>query len=775
MDDGGKSYLDDTDDEVGARADTALGDDRGGFAGEAEGSRNPRTWARVSTALVFLAIYGLLLAFYRPDLMLSNTITSGGDMGAHHYAAQYMIEQLLPNFQLTGWTMEWYAGMPLFTFYLPLPFLMVAIFNVLLPYGVSFKLATMLGVFLLPLAAYTFGKLFRFREPFPLLAAVTSLAFLFAESFSIYGANILSTLAGEFGYSLAFALIFFFLGTLYRGLERGRLDWLFALNALLLMAVVISHIVATIALVIFVPSLLLVVRTKRAFVYLAGVFFVGFLLSAFWGLPFLDKLSWTAHMSWGQLTELKDLLPPELRPVAAFGVVGMAFAVSKRDAKVLPMLWIVGTVTVLFYVLPDGRLWNGRLVPFLYFAVCLWAAYGLTWLVRPFSVMLDDLLAAGPRVSRLVYAPVIAVTVAAIVLTVSTTAGGWIKWNYSGYEAKEPWPQLQEIIKTLDELPPGRVMWEHSPSLDKFGTPRVFELIPFWTRQATMEGTLMESAFTAPYHFINQAELSSQPSHAIIGVPYPPRNTADGLSHLQFMNIPYLMTVSPEVTQEVEADQRTDLVARFDDVSIFRVAGGSGYVEVARNRVYRMQTDDWREVIVPWYKTIAALQVPIVWDRGEEDLTQFDLIDPEQVANPPVVPIDAPGEVLMEQIENDRITFETTAIGQPHIIKVSYFPNWKVKGADGPYVVSPSFMMVIPREREVVLTYGRTLSNIVGQIFTAAGWLIVVAVLILGFRRRRTAAGSRAPASSGARETPVAPGTRETPADGTHVGGDVSG
>ncbi|MHB0981059.1 MAG: hypothetical protein ACYC5Q_13505 [Thermoleophilia bacterium] len=710
-------------------------------AGPREDIRGPRNWVRASGALVFLIIYGLLLVFYRPDLMLSNTITSGGDMGAHHYAAQYMIEHLLPHFQLTGWTMEWYAGMPLFTFYLPLPFLMIAIFNVVLPYGVSFKLATMLGVFLLPPAAYTFGKLFRFREPFPLLAAVMSLAFLFAESFSIYGGNILSTLAGEFGYSLAFALIFFFFGTLYRGLERGRPDWLFALNGLLLMAVVLSHIVATIALVIFVPSLLLVVRTKKAVVYMAGVFVLGFLLSAFWGLPFVDKLSWTAHMSWGQLTAFKDLLPPELRPVAAFGVVGMAFAIAKREAKVIPMLWVVVAVVGLFYVLPDGRLWNGRLVPFLYFTVCLWAAYGLTWLVRPFAVMLEDLLAAGPAAARLVYTPVIAATIAAIVLTVSGTAAGWIRWNYSGYEAKEPWPELQEVLKTLDDLPPGRVMWEHSPSLDKFGTPRVFELIPFWTRQATMEGTLMESAFTAPYHFINQAELSSQPSHAIIGVPYPPRNTADGLTHLQFMNIPYLLTVSPEVTQEVEADQRTDLVAKFADVSIFRVAGTSGYVEVARNRPLRMQTEDWREAIVPWYKATAALQVPIVWDRGEKELAQFDPIDPEQVANPPVVPEEARGEVFMEQVENDRITFQTTAIGLPHIIKVSYFPNWKVKGADGPFVVSPSFMMVIPREREVVLTYGRTLSNWVGQIFTAIGWLIVVAVLLLGLRRRRRGAG----------------------------------
>ncbi|MBU2603120.1 MAG: hypothetical protein KKA32_13295 [Actinobacteria bacterium] len=711
------------------------------LAGSADAEDGPKpSWIVFSTILVFVVIYALLLTFYRPDLMLSNTTTSGGDMGAHHYAAQYLIEELLPRFQFTGWTQEWYAGMPLFTFYLPLPFLLIAIFNVILPYGVAFKLATALGVFLLPLAAYTFGRMLRFRDPFPVLAAVMSLAFLFAQSFSIYGGNILSTLAGEFGYSFAFALIFFFLGTLARGMERGRFDWLFAVNGLLLMAVVISHIVATIALVLIVPSFLVVYRTRRAFLYLAGVFALGFLLSSFWGLPFVDKLSWTAHMSWVQLTQMKDLMPPELRPVAAIGLLGMAFALSKREARTIPLLWTVLVMGVLFFVLPDGRLWNGRLLPFLYFATCLWAAYGFSWLLRPFAVMLDDLLAAGEWVSRFVYPPVIAVTLGGVILVLSTTAAGWIKWNYEGYESKEPWPALEEILRVIDEQPPGRVMWEHSPDLDKFGTPRVFELIPFWTKQPTMEGTLMESAFTAPYHFINQAELSARPSHAIIGVPYPPRNTAAGLTHLQFMNIPYLLTVSPEVTEEVKADRRAELLATIDTVSIFQVAGTSGYVEIARNQPVRVVTDDWRETIVPWYKELSALPVPVVWDRGESGLAQFDLIDASEVTAPPAVPTEHMGEVLSEQIENDRITFQTTAIGVPHIVKVSYFPNWKAHGADGPYVVSPSFMMVIPREREVTLTYSRTASNIVGQSFTALGFLVVVFALVRSRSTKRRGA-----------------------------------
>ena len=79
-------------------------------------------WERAAVGVVFLIVYVVLLLRYRPDLMLSQTTTSGGDMGAHHYPAWYMHTYLLPHLKLTGWSMQWYAGMPMFTFYLPLPF-----------------------------------------------------------------------------------------------------------------------------------------------------------------------------------------------------------------------------------------------------------------------------------------------------------------------------------------------------------------------------------------------------------------------------------------------------------------------------------------------------------------------------------------------------------------------------------------------------------------------------------------------------------------------------
>jgi len=42
----------------------------------------------------------------------------------------------------------------------------------------------------------------------------------------------------------------------------------------------------------------------------------------------------------------------------------------------------------------------------------------------------------------------------------------------------------------------------------------------------------MEASFTAPFHFINRAELSQEPSDAIIGDQVPASQCANGITHL---------------------------------------------------------------------------------------------------------------------------------------------------------------------------------------------------------------------------------------------------
>ena len=342
-----------------------------------------RLWDWIPALIAFLAIYGVLFYFYRPNLLFSTSTTAGGDTGAYHYPLQVLIQDLLPHFKLTGWAPGWYAGMPMFTFYFPFPFLLIAVVHWIIPYQIAFKMVTILGVFALPVIAWAFARLLGIRRPYPALAAVFALLFLFLQSYSIYGGNVLSTLAGEFSYMLSFALCFLFLGTMYKGMERGsRFDWLFVVNCVLLLAVVLSHIVTTSVVVFLVWGLLLVHRRRRALLYLVSVGAVGFALTAFWTLPFLVDLPWSAKMAWTQLHSFHDLLPTAVLPVAGLALVGMVWAAARRDKQLLALAWVTVVSLVLIYVLPNGRLWNARVMPFFWFSLYLWAAYAIFCLVH---------------------------------------------------------------------------------------------------------------------------------------------------------------------------------------------------------------------------------------------------------------------------------------------------------------------------------------------------------------------------------------------------------
>jgi hypothetical protein len=80
----------------------------------------------------------------------------------------------------------------------------------------------------------------------------------------------------------------------------------------------------------------------------------------------------------------------------------------------------------------------------------------------------------------------------------------------------------------------------------------------------------------------------------------------------------------------------------------------------------------------------------------------------------------------------DRISFSVDRPGTPVLVKSSYFPNWEVQGARGPWRVTPNFMVVVPTGTEVELRYGTTSVEWLGWGVTSAG---LVALFLLGRAR----------------------------------------
>jgi uncharacterized membrane protein len=130
--------------------------------------RDPRRHALVD--LVGLLALLLALADYLPPaLLLLPTLTAGGDTPCHYPTLAFLVEKLLPVGRLHGWYPGAYLGHPLLLYYFPLPFLLMAALAPLVGLPVAFKLGTVGGVFLLPLAAWAALRLLGFRFPAPLL------------------------------------------------------------------------------------------------------------------------------------------------------------------------------------------------------------------------------------------------------------------------------------------------------------------------------------------------------------------------------------------------------------------------------------------------------------------------------------------------------------------------------------------------------------------------------------------------------------------------------
>jgi 6-pyruvoyl-tetrahydropterin synthase related domain len=706
---------------------------------------------RVLTMIAFVAIYVVLIKVLHLNLILSRTTAAGGDMGSHHYIDTFLRKDLLPHWRLTGWAPGWFGGIPMLTFYFPLPYLAIVALTPLLGSQIAFKVITALGPMLLPLTCWAAFRVLRLREPAPLLAACASVVFLLmsqvgpaqTDQFQIWGGNIASTMAGEFPFALSFALLPLALALTYRAVEDGK-GW--RLASVITAGVVLTHILTTISLLIGSTMLLLrlpLAAAGRALWRLARIYALAFCLTAFWGLTFIVRQPYTAHMKWDQLTNYSYLLPTTLRPYLVLTAIGLVAAIMRGERRILLFAWPAMVAAFVFVALPQfvpaGALWNARLLPLVYLCELLLAAYGA-------AVVVGRVVGALQRGVRLPVpaAYVLVVLVVALAPIAASYPGvgrsnnyvsGWTDYNYSGFEVKPGWPEATALFSTLNGLPEGRVMWEFNRDYERFGTTRTLENIPVFTKQPTMEGLLIESSLNAPFHFINQAETSQTATQAVPGVQYPGFDFSMGLRHLRMFGIRWYVAYTDQVKQAAKA-AGLPVVATSGKFTIYQVGDGH-LVEVPPYRPVLFDDPDWRESSLTWYRNPDWLDTPLAFASRSDKAAMAAFADPGKlpVSTLPKQALARPG-TIPSTMTDQAIDFTTDRIGEPHIVKVSYFPNWHAEGAKGPWLLSPGLMVVVPTQAHVRLVYRDTPVETSGKALTAAGLGILVLPVLPGAYRR---------------------------------------
>ena len=757
----------------------------------------------------------------------------------------------------------------------------VALALVGLPYGVAFKWVSVSGVVTLPVAVYAFGRLARLDFPTPAALSAASLVFLFYRGFTIYGGNIASTLAGEFAFSMALSCAVLYLGFVFRGLETGRYRaWAAALLAVtglchLIVAFWALAATAVVVLVRFnrtdaplVPCVFLTSGgaalaaaglmlgtsaglgamallgfgalcmvaglwlASESVRWLTPVMVVGGLLAAFWVGPFYLRRAYLNDMGWEKLpytdqTIWQHLFPSktpdvDLRWVFALAVVGAAISLVLRlRAGVFLLVTTIG-FGLAFVVVPEGRLWNGRLLPFYYLTVMLLAGMALPEVVRTISRLVRAGRPAGTAAgvapalgSLLGVLVVVGLPLGALPLSEragtgfdwpggdvpsplrlhaepESFVGSWDKWNYSGYEDKDSYREYRDVVQTMAQVGRdegcGRAFWEYEEQLDRYGTPMALMLLPFWTDGCigSMEGLYFEASATTPFHFLTQVDLSTSPSAAQRDLPYGSFDINRGVAHLQLLGVKYYMATSDQAI--AAARQHPDLteVASSGPWVVFEVADSDlvqplDYEPAVLDGVGNDQVD-WVEQPLDANGRFGGPAVswfidPSRWDvyLASDGPAEWQRIRPG--TEPEAQPVDR--VEVTDVVEGEEgISFDVDQVGTPVLVKASYFPNWRVSGAEGPYRVAPNLMVVVPTADHVELTYGRTWVEYLSYTLTALG--LVGLVLLAGmapvrFRGREAARPGSVPAATGAGATSPLGATSAVPTSTVDGDGDGGG
>jgi hypothetical protein len=805
---------------------------------------------RLVTAIVVVGGSTLFaLRTMHPGLLLMQTTPTGGDMGAHVLGPAFLRDHLLSQFRLSGWSMDWYAGFPLYRFYMVVPALAILALDVFLPYGIAFKLVAVSGIVTMPFACWAFGRLARFPYPLPELFAIAGTIFLYDESFTIYGGNIASTMAGEFSFSISLSLTMLALGFFARGLQDGTHR---VAAAVLIALAALSH--GIVLMFVFggaaVMALVWIDRTRWRYAW--TTIGTAILLGAFWIFPFLFGHAYMTDMKYGgepgggSFDSFWDMF----FPLPAFfdvlfttlAVIGFVSSVARRH---LMGAWLGVTGVILVgavYIARDslpiiGLLWNPRILPFLYLVRYLLAAVGLVYVVRSVARLgeLERFVARARRADQAealgisgvdvrlpeppdaaehpvrwwyIGATLTAVVASAVILVLGfrfqqlpggglTTndkgqteyawgpfkgpanrgfVDGWARWNFSGYEEKPAYGEYYDVVqamKRLGEDPShgcGRALWENTGENNRYGTTMALMLLPFWTDSciASMEGLFFEAAGTTPYHFISAAAMSKQSSNPVRELRYDNNDADKGVPYLQALGVRYYLAYTNEAVDEALAHPDLTLLERAGPWHIFEVPDTDLVIPLDVQPVVVDERpgdkrERWLELGTSWFQqrsewsALPAADGPASWQRIQVavDLDRrqgepggpgrkVDIVEPAQPIVP--VPLD-PVQISDVELGTDDVSFRVDRVGVPVLVRVSYFPNWDVEGADGPYRVAPNLMVVVPTAEQVRLSYGWGFIDVVAYLMTFLG----IAALVVMHRRGPV---RHAPAGGGPAEPP---------------------
>lgn len=854
----------------------------------------------ILSSILLFVIYHL-----KPSLLFLDTTAIGGDTPAHNYIASHLKNTLFSQGKIISWAPGWWCGFPMFQYYFCLPYILIALLNLALPFNIAFKLISVLGIVTLPLACYMAGRIMRAPKPAPLLFAIAAVPMLFVKSHSMWGVNIYSTFAGMISNSHSFTIMIIAIACVYRDVIDNK----FRLRTtLVICAVIMSHFFTSIMIAAILCILPFLFGKKKflpsLFIMLKHATLI-LLLTSWWIIPLIAKRSFAADFGTNWSVSLHNSLPAYSFLLAPIVVAGAYLSFKRRITPFFIFGWMFIISTFLFYfgfnmtsVFVNIRLW-----PFIFSSILFMAALGLALIIQ--HLRGNSLLVAAILISTLSY------TANRESRSIGKLAPVrlWADYNYSGLEQKPAYPAFRDLILPLDNTP-GRLANDLCADNNALGSTRIFECVPHLINKPILEGGIVNSALGAYSAYYVQGETSENCAGYPTLVTPTSFNLPNATKHLELFNVKHFIAKWNTVKDAMRKSPDWKSIKSSMDWELFELTTHNGnYVFIPKQLPIAVRTDNNKEYALEWLYSPNALDQhfafipkdskwyvfpgeeisedefryllqatrassasidewlhlgPFYYPKNTKDPINFMPLDASTLdpingditeglpwkllfAKSPILPakfykntqylasynfsnvfvltdrtallhyssddgikiylngkeiatdkitgletfktvpillrsgrnkllvkaqqaegghyfhvkitdtnkqpfkdlmysawpvrptseitlkptnLSEDKKILSEEIESDRIKFKTSAIGLPHIIKCTYYPNWKVRGADKIYVVSPTFMLVYPTENDVELFYGSTKSDIAGRIMTLLGVFLFLGIIV---------------------------------------------
>lgn len=718
----------------------------------------------------FIVLYIVFFSKFDLSLLFTDTVITGGDTASWFQTVKNLKENLLPNFRLFGWNQSNFFGFNELQYYFPLPFLFAAILGFFMPLTIALKITTFIGLVTLPLAFFYSVKKITKNSLSAISASFLSLIFIFNEFYTMFGGNFLSTFAGEFCYSFSLSIAVFFIGVCYETFEKGK-NPIFA--GILLGLTAISHIF------VFMPSFFIpfyFLLADKLFLREKNIkkdakeikkekqkleekidfckekiperilllYIIAFLVISFWLVPmiFTKDYSQSISMIW-IFDSFKDFIS---KTFIGFILLGFFLAIllmwNLKRLRIISLLLIyLYAVSLFFYIIslfleiPDIRFVPFGLVVSV-FSISIFSNYIFEFL--------DFKKISPPIINVFIFFVIMIIGILFVILHPKNVTS-WYKWNYSGYEAKKEYINLKNIIREFGgNINTGRLLWEKQNQNDNadFGSERAFENLFLFTGRPATEGVHYHSSFMARPTTYLQSEYSLQPVDPESNRIYSKVNPEVwGLRFFQ-INAKDIIVFSQEIKDLFSKHFDFEKSGEFGKFWVFTYKYfPKSYVmiydiekiKVIKDNKYGFKTDFYR-----YFRDYELFDAPFIFEKqGKEFITgdnyykNYDEYKDKNFVynfdfNKWLSNYKYFNSIYNEDVNQFKIKFKTKEIGKPHIIKITYSPNFKSRNKEKIYPVSPGFMMIIPQKEEVEIYYGTNIYEIIGLIIT----LLLIPIII---------------------------------------------